>query len=306
MAICVARAIRAQIEEATVASTNIVTPSDSDMNRSRRRVLAAVLSAILGVAAVGARQTLPPVNQVPLSERLWLTVLDADKAHDYSASLSVEAKCGKQPELEADAGNWRSCRSREFKPTRTELAKLYAEPRGSSMVVATLVQHVSIPQGEVVVTYVLERTGRPGDPVNWPNAIEFADYGLHISGAQRRGNWVRLLSDIPVDGWLRTDDPAQRLRIAVDSIEGRVIGIAPLVATWPDGSQRRTGDFQTFLIQRISRGVILFRQEIPSDFDCGEPVVDPNPLPPVLRAPISALFNPNGAPRFADPYTKGC
>ena len=51
---------------------------------------------------------------------------------------------------------------------------------------------------------------------------------------------------------------------------------------------------------------IEFRAEIPSDFDCGEPVTDPVPLPPILQTEASEFFNPDGTARFSTKYTKGC
>ena len=146
-----------------------------------------------------------------------------------------------------------------------------------------------------------------GQPLAWPESRLAFDYGLHIAGAHREGQWVRLLSKIPVDGWLRiTDGQAGSFFIEVSPLQGEIIALSPMMATWPDGHQRRI-DGGSYLVKRLSKtGVIWFRAEIPSDYACGELVTDPVPLPPMLRTEAGQFFNPDGTPRFATVYTKGC
>jgi hypothetical protein len=127
---------------------------------------------------------------------------------------------------------------------------------------------------------------------------------------QRRGEWVRLLGSIPADGWLRlTPDPLPDdapVYIYISPLSEEIVTLSPLVAEWPDGSKRQTVP-GTYRVVRIGTGTVEFREEVPSDFPCEEgPVVDPVPMPPVLRSPTSELFNSDGTPRFSRTYTKGC
>ena len=99
--------------------------------------------------------------------------------------------------------------------------------------------------------------------------------------------------------------PSLAVRASVEPLTGNIVEMSPLRADWPDGRSRLT-DHGSFLIQKVDGAFIEFRAEIPSDFACGNPVTDPVPVPPTLRAATSEFFNRDGSPRFADKYTKGC
>jgi len=111
---------------------------------------------------------------------------------------------------------------------------------------------------------------------------------------QRRGQWVRLLTSIPVDGWLAItpdgSDSARSIAVHVSPLEGQVVTMAG----------------ESYRILRIAAGTVEYRREIPSDYGCGESAIDPVPLPQTLRTPVASLFDPEGTPRFRQKYTRGC
>ena len=267
---------------------------------------------VIGWVLIQAGVDLPPVTRVPVSERLWLVAI-----YNWSTNplQEVEAEllkaCGdpsQQSGSEATAKAYLACQSKNTKRVRNQVATLHAVPSETSPVVASIyVESVISSDGRLAVTNV-DRAAHPGERLPWPDAI--GDYGLHVAGAQRRGNWVRLFTSIPADGWLRvySDDervPRLAVRASVQPLTGRIVEMSPLRAVWPDGRGRLT-DQESFLIKKVDGPFIEFRAEIPSDFTCGDPVTDPVPFPPTLRAPTSEFFNRDGSPRFADKYTKGC
>jgi hypothetical protein len=255
---------------------------------------------------------LPPITRISLAERLWLAEIHSAGTEPSAGELRELARvCGQDGAASRPTAEpWLACRARVLKPSRYRILTLHAAPRATSPVVATLFEERSVgTYGYFQFTWTLERASRPGVRLAWPDAAQAFDYGLHIAGVQRRGDWVRLLDSIPVDGWLpvtpENNPGARPPYVRVSSLDTQLVGVGPLQATWPDGHRERT-EGGPVLIQRITGDTIEFRDEIPSDFACGERVVDPVPLPPTLRAPLSALFNANGTPRFSETYTKGC
>jgi hypothetical protein len=193
---------------------------------------------------------------------------------------------------------------------RFRVANLHAAPTASSRVVAVIFEERRLAdQNGLHFEWTIELTANPSVPLPWPEGDMAFDYGLHVAGVQRRGDWVRLLTSIPVDGWLRTNDinaPGDHpLYVYVHPLEDEIVNLGPLSAEWPDRRREQTQE-GSFRILRVANDTVEFRQEIPSDYPCGEQVTDPAPLPPTLRARTSEFFNSDGTPRFAEKYTKGC
>lgn len=243
----------------------------------------AVILAVFSLPAGPGGAQLPPRELIEAEERLWTAVI--------SGGAGPPAK--------------------EEKALRYQISALHASPSDSSPVVARVFEERLVgPDLELVLRWSVERSAGLGEPLPWPDAIYAFDYGLHVEGVQRRGNWVRLLSSIPVDGWLRinTEPEPQNdelLYVYVTPLDGGVFHLEPLMAQWPDGSTRHItgGDY---LIQKVAGGFVEFREEVPSDYSCGLAVIDPEPLPPSLRAATSEFFSRDGTARFATKYTKGC
>src|SRR5688572_16494659 len=247
---------------------------------------------------------LPTVDRIPFSERMWTVQISngVNEAFpgEFRQLTRVRGDASSVTGLTADA--WYACQAKNLRSAQYRIASLHAAPTASSSVVASIFEERRVNAiGEPEFVWTVERTSNPGVPVVWPDA-EFAfDYGLHVAGVQRRGNWVRLLTSIPVDGWLRIttlpeipDDAP--VYVYIQPLTTQIVNLSPLTAQWPDG---RKGTVQegAFLIQQVVDRTIEFREEIPSDFACGEQVTDPVPLPPTLRAPASEFFNPDGTPR---------
>jgi len=224
----------------------------------------------------------------------------------------LETICGPRPrQYGSDMDKWANCMQSNARPLRHPITTLHAGPTETSEVLATVFeQRRFTDNGDSELTWNIARTSAPSVVVPWPESREVFDYGLHVAGVQREGEWVRLLGSIPVDGWLRiTESPSvpdrARARVYVEDLEGQIVELRRVQATWPDGSFRRIGA-GSYLIRSIGRAGVEFRAEIPSDFDCGEPVMDPAPLPPLLRASVADLFDSDGGPRFFKSHTKGC
>ena len=268
-------------------------------------------SIVVGLVLIQANADLPPVTRVPTAERLWLVEIlnwSTDPLKEVHAELFKACGDSGQQWVDATAKAYLACQARNTKLVRNRVAALHAAPSETSPVVASIyVESVISTDGRLSVTNV-DRALHPGERLPWPDAI--ADYGLHVSGAQRRGSWVRLFTSIPADGWLRiySDDepvPSLAVRASVRPLTGSIVEMSPLRAVWPGGRNRLT-DQGSYLIQKVDGAFIEFRAEIPSDFACGDPVTDPVPVPPTLRAATSEFFNSDGSPRFAEKYTKGC
>jgi hypothetical protein len=271
-----------------------------------------VCSIVVGLGLTQASPDLPPASRVSVAERLWLVQIvgwSTDPLREvYAELVKVCGDPGQQWGPRASA--YFACQARNTKPVRNRVATLHAAPSETSPVVASIYVETKIgTDGQLAVTNV-DRASHPGERLPWPDAAEIGGYGLHVAGAQRRGNWVRLFTSIPADGWLRTYSDAEpvpplAVRAHVEPLTEIIVGMSPLLAVWPDGRSRLI-DHGSFLIQKIDGAFIEFRAEIPSDFACGEAVTDPVPVPPTLRAAATEFFNPDGSARFAEKYTKGC
>jgi hypothetical protein len=276
-----------------------------------------LLSAIvlgIGLTQAGPKfAQSPPVRDIPLEERLWLAQIANGSFDPFPEESAQLLKACGDPRLVfgRTAATYYACVTKYMKAARYLIAKLYAAPTESSPVVASVFEERKVTaENQFEFTWTVELTSHAGDRLPWPDAAAVFDYGLHLAGVQRRGDWVRLLTSIPADGWLRiTPTPnipdGLPLYVYVEPLNGQIVNLSPLTARWPDGRRELT-EQGTYLILNITRAVVEFRAEIPSDFACGETVTDPVPVPPTLRAPTSEFFNRDGTPRFSEAYTKGC
>jgi hypothetical protein len=263
------------------------------------------------LAGSQGRSDLPPVSRVPIEERLWTAEIVHGEAEAYPGESSQLAKaCGDPSSVSGlTADVWYACRAKHISPARYRIAVLHSAPNESSPVVASVYEERRIDSSnQLAFTWTVELASHRGERLPWPDAIGAFDYGLHLAGVQRRGGWVRLLSSIPTDGWMRITSVGAEppVYIWVSPLEGQIVDLSPLMASWPDG-RRRQIEGGSYLIQSVSgAGSIEFRAEIPSDYNCGQSVTDPVPLPPALKARAAEFFDENGTPRFFTAYTKGC
>lgn len=248
---------------------------------------------------------------VALDDRRWLVEIangSTDPFPEDSARLA--SACG-DPRLVSGltADAYYACRAKYIKPARYRIAEVHATPSEASPVVASLFEERRVAtNNQLEFIWTLEMTDRPGRQLPWPDSVDAFDYGLHISGAHRRGDWVRLLTSIPVDGWLRITPEGQggSIYVWVSALPGTIVDLSPLLAIGQDGRERPIGG-GPYLVKSVSdTGMIEFREKIPSDYSCGEPVIDPVPLPPTLRSRADEFFYADGTPRFSMTYTKGC
>jgi hypothetical protein len=249
-----------------------------------------VLATIAGSALLA--QTPPdlaPVAQVSVAERLWTVTIGSGRKVPAEEFEQLKTACGS-----ASTRAWRECTSRFVQSARRAIATLHASPDSASPIVGLLFEGLRLAGNQLEFEWTLGRASEPGRRLAWADAPAAFDYGIAIAGVQRRGEWVRLLTSIPVDGWLAitpvASDAARSIAVHVLPLEGQVIAMSG----------------ESYRILRIALDTVEYRREIPSDSGCGEPVTDPVPLPPTLRAPVAALFNPDGTARFREKYAKGC
>lgn len=272
-----------------------------------------VAGAVLVQSGLPADQ-LPPAHSIPPEERLWLVQISNGAGNPFPEEVvQIKKACGDSFNgLTAEV--YFACSAKFIKPARYPIAQLHAAPIENSAVVATLFEDRTVgPNNRPHMVWTLETASRPGQRVPWPGYGEAFDYGLHIPGAHRKGEWVRLLTSIPVDGWLRIPRDAEPapIQVHVSGLQREVVNLlnlsSSLWAVGPDGNPREIAEGSYFVKGVSKSGIIEFRKEIPSDFDCRvHPVIDPVPLPPTFQAHAAEFFNPNGTPRFSTKYWKGC
>ena len=256
-----------------------------------RKAIALVALAITAGTVLFAqgRPDLAPIAQVPVEERLWTVNLSSDRKTPAEEFEQLKKACGS-----ASTRAWRECTNRFVEAGRRRIATLHASADPASPIVGSLFEGLRLAGSQLEFEWTLERATEPDRRFAWADSPAAFDYGIAIAGAQRRGDWVRLLSSIPVDGWLATtpegSSTPRSIAVDVEPLEGQVVEMS--------------GD--SYRILRIATGTVEYRREIPSDFACGQSVTNPVPPPPTIRTPIAALFNPEGTPRFRQKYTRGC
>ena len=251
-------------------------------------VMLAFAITVGGVLLAQGVPDLAPVAQVPVEERLWTVNISSDRKAPTEEFEQLKKACGS-----ASTRAWRECTNRFVEASRRRIATLHASADAASPIVGSLFEGLRLAGNQLEFEWTLERA-EPNRRLEWADSPAAFDYGIVIAGVQRRGGWVRLLSSVPVDGWLAITSEGSTtprwIAVAAAPLEGQVVEMS--------------GDSHRIL--RIAAGTVEYRREIPSDFACGQSVTDPVPPPPTIRAPIAALFNPEGTPRFRQKYTRGC
>jgi len=242
-----------------------------------------------GVLLAQGLSDLAPIAQVPIEERLWTVNISSDRKTPAEEFEQLKKACGS-----ASTRAWRECTNRFVEAGRRRIATLHASADPASPIVGSLFEGLRLAGNTLEFEWTLESAAEPNRRIAWADSPAAFDYGIIVASAQRRGGWVRLLSSVPVDGWLAiTPEGSSTPRsIAVDVVplEGQVVEMSG----------------ESYRILRIAAGTVEYRREIPSDFACGQPVTDPVPLPPTLRAPIAELFSRDSQARFSVKYSKGC
>lgn len=280
------------------------------MSVSAKSVLVAGVSAWAALQSGRQVVDLPAVTAIPAVERLWLVqIANADDPFPEEFKEAARA-CG-EARLVTDltAASYFACRAKYVKSARYRIAQVHAAPDERSAVLATLFEERRVPPShQLEYVWTFELASQPGTPVPWPESWAAFDYGLNVAGAHRRGDWVRLLSATPVDGWFRVAPEGQAASVYVwaTPLLGQLVDLSVPLATWPDGRPRPTGGGPYLVTNVSANGSIEFRAEIPSDMPCVEPVTDPVALPPTLRSTAEQFFNADGAPRFRTSYPQGC
>lgn len=265
---------------------------------------------------VGTWSQTPSFRNLPVSERLWTAKLvSGNMGRDINSEFaSLEPLCGRRPRnVGATWNTWLTCALQQQKAAHRQVASIHTAPSAQSQVVATVYEGWQFweygEDGVPSAAWFIERLEQPNEFQFWPESWFAYDYGLDLGGVQKVGDWMRLTTATPVDGWLQvtSSNPPDRAPyyLYMSPLEGQVVYLADVVAARPDG-RREAIKRDSYLITKIVNNVVQFRAEIPSDFACGAPVVDPVPLPPILQAPIAELFDPMGVARFSTAHSKGC
>lgn len=244
---------------------------------------------VLGLLLAGQIATdLPAAAQVPAAERLWTATLASTSKSADGEFARVLTRC-----RSASTRAWKECTATYFDSTRRRIATLHAAPNASSAIVGTVFEELAFASSDQLqYRWTVERATAPGERLAWPAAAAAFDHGLRVSGVQRRGNWIRLLSSIPVDGWIAvppdTDNGPRSIDISARPVTGEIVEMGG----------------ESYKVLRVTDGTVEYRREIPSD-GCVVTGQEP-PTPPTLRMPLAALFAPDGQTRFAVKHARGC
>jgi hypothetical protein len=198
-----------------------------------------------------------------------------------------------------------ACRKRRLGPVRQRVATLRQTPDAAGVVVGHIVAVLTVQDGMGLV-YGLDVEAAQPTPgrARWLEHVGDHGYGIYVDGVRPHGDWIQLMP-LPLLGaaWVSRDEPD--LSAIVEPLEGEIRDLQPLVATYPDGSQRRIAE-GSYLIGRTGPDGVELRAEVASDFDCGEDRPRPAVMPPTLRARPADMFDAAGAARFRVKYSKGC
>jgi hypothetical protein len=145
-------------------------------------------------------------------------------------------------------------------------------------------------------------SGDRADAGVWLASVGDWGYGINVPGVRIQGNWIQLFgSPLPSESWV--DGGALMAHAA--SIEGELVSLPALPATYPDGTTRPIVP-GSYLIEQIRDSTVIFRAEVASDYSCGEERRPPAVMPPSLRATAEAFFDSAGLAVFSETYSRGC
>src|SRR5687767_10875659 len=235
------------------------------------------------------------------ADRLFIAVFQLDD------ELDTLYQTEEKRVLAACKGSGAECVSKNLSPVRRQVGVLRSSPIATAPVIGNIhavLKASGDPKKGLSFGLDVEWADRPGQFESWiSNVGDYAD-GIHVAGVRSRGKWVQLSGrPFPTPAWLSIEGPTSTADVL--TLEGEILRLEPLNARKPD---RTTGPTTPgkFLILAVKGSEVEFREEVPSDFSCGKPVATPKVMPPTLRAPAAEFFNPDGSPRFAPAYTKGC
>jgi hypothetical protein len=246
-------------------------------------------------------------SQVPTTDRLTIAEIHLLERGDQAwARLGYDREFERLFQLCKDASD--DCRSRNVATTYEELEVLRSRPDERSPITGRVYLSLKVIRlgstEELVVGLDVASVERPSELRTWIPWVGDVGYGIPLSGLRETDKWVQVFGDaLPPQAWLPRVSSA--MEVDVTTIDGAIVDLSPLRARWPDGRTRVIPE-GSYLIQRVTRSGIEFREEVPTDFACGQDVVVPRVMPPLLVAAPSEFFAPNGSPRFSNKYTKGC
>jgi len=248
----------------------------------------------------------PPfaITSVPAAERLYVASLAFYSPFDalYAAESERLDRLCPPPRPDDDR-----CVFRNVVSNRRRVATLYSVPADDSPASAFInaATHIRAGDGTLAIHLDLEPANQRGEYIPWISDVGDWFYGIHIDGnVRRQGAWIQILHPLlRVPAWIRSEPPA--LYVDVDPIVGHILELEPLEAADPTGVQRIIPS-GSYIITNVASDSVEFRAEVESDFACGEEIPVPKLLPALIRANPRDFFNPDGAPRFATKYTKGC
>lgn len=258
--------------------------------------LLAIGAFVLAVRVDGAFQTSRP--DAAFGDRLniaslYIEALDAP----YNEEMArLEELCLNRTEI-------RQCRERNLRSASVKAGTVHSAPSATSPILgdlyAVLTFHLRYDLG-----YRLEfRPGVPRAPTRvWLESIGDWGYGIEIDGVRVQGRWIQLIDpSLPATSWI----DGTKFRASVGSIEGSLVGLPAIPATGPDGmlGRLRPG---SYLVERIHGAELIVREEVPSDFPCGEDVKPPAVMPPSMRIVAGNLFGSSGEALFGETYGRGC
>lgn len=215
----------------------------------------------------------------------------------YNQELErLDKLCPSQPD-------GKECRERNLRSTAVKAGSVHLGPSATSRVLGDLYA-VMVVHPSYGVGYRLDfrPSERQEETVVWLDSIGDWGYGIEIAGVRIEGQWIQLIGGaLPATSWI----DGTQFGASAESIEGSLITVPAIPATTPDGT--RVGlEPGSYVVERVRGTEVTIRQEVPTDFPCGEEVKAPSVMPPSMRVAASALFAQSGKALFSSTYGKGC
>jgi hypothetical protein len=197
------------------------------------------------------------------------------------------------------------CRVKNLRPYSKVVTVVHRGPSEASEIVGELMAVLGFhPEDGLVYRLEFRPRDPRGKPGVWLESVGDWGYGIEIPGVRITGNWIQLFgSPLPAESWVNGRSTTF-LALEEGSIQGSLVSLPALPATF-DGTRRLIMP-GSYLIERIRGSQITLRQQVASDFPCGEDVKPPAVMPPSLETRAQDLFSATGFPLFSQTYSRGC
>jgi hypothetical protein len=244
------------------------------------------------------------VQQAPRSQVSFAERLNIAEFYFEGLDAPYNRELARLDELCRNRQDTQACRVTNLRPLSMLVALVHDAPSDTSEIVGELHAVLGFhPDYDLGYSLEFRPRGTPAKGVVWLQSVGDWGYGIEVPGVRIHGEWIQLFgAPLPPASWV---EDRSSLSAQGGSIEGRLVSLPGLLATWPDGTERPITP-GSYLIEQIQGSRVTFRAEVSTDFPCGEEVKPPVVMPPSLHATAQDFFNAAGAPLFSETYSRGC